>query len=166
MTTPDLTTRPPIDVEAHRAHIEAKRARNRYFEQLNRKVIEAASRPTKVAPMKRTRTATSTEPRVRAVTIVDCPECGHPTRATGISAARAPGTRQRRGGMCVNCFIKTRPSSDTRGTGTKVTDAEVEAWVAAYQRGQRITSIARDAARPPITVRAHLVRVGVHEVAS
>lgn len=137
-----------------------------YFEQLDQAAVEAPSRrPVKVAPIKRTPTATSTTPRVRKPAILPCPRCEHPTRASGIPIDRAPGTRQRRGGTCVRCYEAEHPSTPRNGRigrGVRVSTDEVDAWITAYQRGQSIRSIAEDAGRPSITVTDHLVKAGVH----
>lgn len=159
----DLTIPPRnTDDEAWARKIESRRARNRHFEALDAAVIEAATRrPAKLAPTKRTTTPTST--RVRGVSIRPCPECGHPTRSSGIPVAKAPGTRQRTHGVCVPCYDRAHPRTPQNGRvglGTRVTDTEVQAWTAAYLAGRSVRSIALEAGRPAITVSAHLVRVG------
>lgn len=170
MTGLDLHIAPRnTDDRAWAEKIEARRQQAHRFLALDQAAVVASTRrPVKVAPIKRARTATSTVARPeRGVNVRPCPECGHPTRSSGIPVARAPGTRQRRGTTCVPCYDRAHPRTPQNGrvgSGVRVSEAEVAAWVAAYTGGQSVRAIALAAGRPAITVRDWLVRVGVKTV--
>lgn len=160
MTAIDLHIAPRnTDVEAFRARMEAKRARNHYFEQLETRAVEAATRrPVKVAAVKKARTATTTTPpKPKSTGVRPCVQCGHPTRTAGILLAAAPGTKTRvRNGLCSTCASPTGIPRKPR-----TTPEEVAAWIVQYQAGQTAKAIAEAAGRHEGTVVDNLKRAGI-----
>lgn len=92
--------------------IEAKRAQNRYFRELDKAVIEASGRP---IPKPKRRRKPPAPPPAKPVKYLDRQEvcrgvCGRPLRAANMKAGDIPGSvRVVKDGMCQLCARGARP---------------------------------------------------------